>query len=134
MARRILVPRGLQAAFEKIGIPSQIFIEIQHFFSELSAASELTGSFKVVREISAEYTPQQSDDEIFVDTDGGNVIVNLPEGPEGKNYRIVNVGTSDNRVLLEPVSGVKLLGEELGDYLADSEAAIFTYSITYGWY
>lgn len=122
-------------AFEQFGIPTQAFVEIQHYFANLEVASAQTGSFKIVSVITAgETTPNDTVDELFVNTDTGEKTINLPKGPNGKSYRIVNVGSSGNNVILALLAGAKLFGTEQEEYLSDAEALIITYESTQGWW
>ena len=135
MAQKIQVPRELMTVFEELGIPTQAFVAIQHYFARLEVASEQTGSFKIVQVVTAgESTPGQNVDEIFVDTDTGEKKINLPKGPNGKSYRIVNVGSSGNNVILALLAGVKLFGTEQEEYLSDAEALIITFQTEQGWW
>jgi hypothetical protein len=89
---------------------------------------------------SSPYTISPNDDDIFVDTDSGDVTVTYPslsifEGVDGgKKYRVVNVGTSGNTVLLNPDGSDLLLGENSSFCLFDAEALITTGEETKGWY
>lgn len=89
---------------------------------------------------SSPYTILPSDDDIFVDTDAGDVTVTLPsisvfDGIDGgKKYRVVNVGTSGNAVLLNPDGSDLLIGENSDFGLMDGEALIVTGEETKGWY
>jgi hypothetical protein len=83
---------------------------------------------------SSPYTALVTDDDIFVDTDGGAITINLPAGIDGKKYTIKNVGTSGNSVTLSP-NGAELLFGENSDYVildrGDDEQ--ITYETTEGW-
>lgn len=88
----------------------------------------------VVRVISSPYTIKVSDDVIFVDTDGGDIIVNLPEGVEGTCYRIINVGNSGNEIVLTPFGLELLNGINSSESLIDGESLDLIYQSTEGWY
>jgi hypothetical protein len=88
----------------------------------------------VTRVTASPYTILASDDVIFVDTDGGDIIVNLPVGVVGTRYRIVNTGTSGNSVTLAP-NGLELLnGFNASESLEDSESLDINFEATEGWY
>ena len=109
------------------------FREIQRWFIDVDKVT-FHKSQTVVISAAAEITPDAETDEIWCDTDLNDVQVNLPAGPQGKRYRIVNVGSAGNRALLVPKAGVKLLGSTDSEYLSDSEALIITYQAPKDWY
>ena len=80
------------------------------------------------------YTPLATDEEIFIDTDGGAVDISLPPGIDGTNYRLINTGTSGNNATLIPALTDKLFGENASERLVDSEVLIMTFETTEGWY
>jgi hypothetical protein len=83
---------------------------------------------------SSPYDISESDDEIFVDTDSSPVTVNLPIGVNGKRYRIINTGSSNNDVTIVP-NGLELLtGINASRTLSDSSVVILTYNTTEGWW
>jgi hypothetical protein len=101
-------------------------------FSGTSAIHGL--KVNTVRVTSTPYVPLITDDEIFVDTDGGAITINLPAGVEGKKYTIKNVGTAGNIVTVNP-NGVELLiGENSGYVILDrGDDEQITYEPTEGW-
>ena len=80
------------------------------------------------------YTPLSTDEEIFIDTDGGPIDITLPEGIDGTNYRFINVGRSRNNVTIEPFDTEKLFGENESERLVDSEVVVMTFEEDEGWY
>lgn len=89
---------------------------------------------KTTRITSSPYNVLVTDDVIFVDTDGGNITVNLPAGIDGATYRIINVGSSGNNAIISP-NGAELLNGVNGDEnLIDGESLILTYETTEGWW
>ena len=83
---------------------------------------------------SSPYTVLGSDNNIFVNSTGGNITVNLPAGTEGKYYRIINVGTGSNVVTVTPNGSELLTGANASRDLSDSSVVILVYSLTKGWY
>ena len=79
------------------------------------------------------YTALASDHEIFVDTDGGAVTLNLPAGVDGTNYRIENCGSSKNKVTVVPNGTELLRGVNEGKTMSDGSIVILTYNSTQGW-
>ena len=96
------------------------------------SASGLTLS--VVRITSSPYNILASDYNIYVDTDGGDITINLPVGADGKSYRIVNVGSSDNDVILTPNGAELLNGVNANEMIYDGEKFILSYETTEGWW
>jgi hypothetical protein len=97
--------------------------------------SAINGLFiQTTRVTSGPYIPLRTDDDIFVDTDGGAITVNLPAGIDGKKYTIKNVGTAGNIVTLHPNGGDLLFGLN-EDYIildrGDDEQ--ITFETTEGW-
>jgi hypothetical protein len=71
---------------------------------------------------------------VFTDTDGGVVTITLPEGVNGTQYRIANVGTSGNTLTLSP-DGPDLLLSLNEDYcLLDGDVLIINFEDTEGWF
>lgn len=80
------------------------------------------------------YTPLASDQELFINTDGGPISITLPPGVDGTSYRMINVGTSGNDVTIVPALADKLFGENESELLHDAEVLIMTFEETEGWY
>ena len=80
------------------------------------------------------YTILATDHEIFVDTDGGAVTVNLPAGIDGTNYRIINTGSSANNITIAPNGAELLTGANANKTLSDGLILILTYETTEGWW
>ena len=74
------------------------------------------------------------DRDVFADTDGGGFTVTLPAGISGTYYRILNSGSSNNNLTLEPDGAELLLGENSGFTLTDGDVLIIVYDSTEGWY
>jgi len=100
-----------------------------HFFDTLGTI------YNTTRIAASPYNVLETDHVIFVDTDGGGIIVNLPAGIEGTNYRVINSGTSGNAVTLTP-NGVDQLfkgGAGVATTFYDGEVADIVYNVTEGW-
>lgn len=81
------------------------------------------------------YTVLATDHNIFCDTDGGAITVNLPAGIDGTYYRIINCGSSGNDVTQYANGVEKLFGvASVGDTIGDKEARIVVYETTEGWW
>ena len=80
------------------------------------------------------YIPTEFDSDIFVNTDTGNKTVNLAAGIPDQKLRIINAGTSNNTVTINPNGSEDLLGENSSYTLTDTAVLIITYSIDKGWY
>ena len=72
------------------------------------------------------YTVLPGDEEIPVNTDSGNVTVLLPAIINGKKYRIMNVGSSGNKVILTPDGTDGINGVNESESIYDSEKFILT--------
>jgi len=83
---------------------------------------------------SSPYTALSTDDDIFVDTDGGAITINLPAGIAGKRYRIINAGSAGNDVTVAPNGAELLTGVNASRTLSDSSVIILTYEPTEGWW
>ena len=77
-----------------------------------------------------------TDEVIFVDTDGGDVTVNLPAGVEGVHYKVINCGSSANEVTVDPNGAEQLYGAGAGvaSTLADGDVINIHYNAVEGWY
>lgn len=71
---------------------------------------------------------------LFVNTDAGDVVVNLPAGIEGTSYWIINCGSSGNRAILTPNGTENLFGANATDALIDGEDEIIVFNGTEGWW
>lgn len=79
------------------------------------------------------YTVLNSDEIIFANTGGGAITINLLPGVEGKYFKIINVGTSGNNVVVNPNGAEKLFnGGAFG--LIDSEIIAIHFENTEGWW
>jgi len=87
-----------------------------------------------IRITSSPYTVLSTDCVLFIDTDNGNITILLPEGFEGKEYRIINTGTSGNDVIVTPDGTENLLGANSNYTLEDGDVLLIHYNVTEGWY
>lgn len=71
---------------------------------------------------------------IFCDTDGGTITITLPAGVNGKEYRIINTGSSTNNITISPNGSELLMGVNSNFTLRDSDVIIITYETTEGWW
>lgn len=89
---------------------------------------------KTTRVTASPYTVLVSDHIIFVDTDGGNITVNLPAGVNGTNYRIIACGSSGNVLTLVPNGAELLFGANFNITLFDGQSYDLVYETTEGWW
>lgn len=80
------------------------------------------------------YDVLYTDHEIFCDTDGGAITVNLPAGIDGTNLRIINCGSSGNDVTVTPDGSELLKGANSSQTISDGNTLIITYETTEGWW
>ena len=80
------------------------------------------------------YALLPTDEVIFFDTDVGPITATLPDGIDGTNYRLINVGSSGNNVTIVPFGTDKLFGENETEYLEDCDVVIITFDDIEGWY
>jgi len=98
------------------------------------------GGFGSIRNITridntdSPYTALSTDYNIFADTDGGAITILLPEGIEGTEYRVVNVGTSSNLLTVTPDGTEKLLGVNASKTANDGTVVVLAYETTEGWW
>ena len=74
--------------------------------------------------------------DVFINTDGGDVTVNLPAAPTNwTKYRFVNTGGSGNTATVAADASDDLLGTTGDTFdLADGEAIVLTFHSSDGWY
>lgn len=75
-----------------------------------------------------------TDEEIFYNTNAGDIIAQLPEGIDGTNYRHINVGNNGNRVILTPFGTESLFGVNATEFLIDEEVLLTTFETIEGWW
>ena len=74
------------------------------------------------------------DKTIFVNTNGGAITINLPAGVDGKEYRIINTGSSGNDVTVVPNGAELLVGSNTSRTLSDGSVIILVYEPVEGWW
>lgn len=98
----------------------------------------INGTYNTTRIINTDspYTIVSTDHVIFADTDGGAIIVNLPAGTDGKNYKIINCGSSGNDLTVNPNGTEQLYGDGagVGLDLIDAENINIHFEILENWY
>lgn len=100
-----------------------------------SATASLQGlGIQATRITSSPYAVLATDDELFVDTDGGAITINLPAGVNGKRYRVINSGSSGNDITLNPNGAENLIGANSSITLSDGDVIIIVYETTEGWW
>jgi hypothetical protein len=82
----------------------------------------------------ASYTVLPADDVIFVDTDGGDITIDLPDGVGGKKYKIINTGSSSNTAEINPNGSETLFGDNTNFDIYDGENIDIHYNSTEGWW
>jgi len=92
-----------------------------------------TASSTSVDRITEDTTLDDNYEFVFCDTDGGGFIVTLPEGTDGRRFRIMNTGSSDNDVTLTPDGTELLFGENETELIHDGEVIDLVYESTEGW-
>jgi len=86
------------------------------------------------RRITGTTTLTNEDQIVHCDTDGGAFQVNLPAGSDGKGFKIINVGSSNNAVTVNPNGGESLFGAAATSLLYDGETFDINYDSTEGWW
>jgi hypothetical protein len=71
---------------------------------------------------------------VFGNTDTQAITITLPAGDEGREYRIINTGSSENNLILTPDGTENLIGVNSSFTLTDGEALILIYNSIDGWY
>lgn len=89
---------------------------------------------ETTRITSSPYTVLAADEDVFVDTDGEAITINLPAGVDGTRYRVINTGSSGNDITLAPNGAELLTGTNASRTLSDSSVIILTYETTEGWW
>jgi hypothetical protein len=92
------------------------------------------GRIKFPSRYTTTQTLDETDYEVFCNTDGSAWTVSLPAGIHGTTYRIINTGTSGNLLTITPNGSENLIGVNSNYFRKDGETLIITYNATDGWY
>ena len=127
----------------KLGTPENKFEkaleeELLAAWYELSLAvnnsiSSKGATYNTTRITTSPYTVLSTDNIIFCDTNTSAITVNLPVGVEGKNYKVINCGSSGNDVIVDGNGTEKVYGE-LTQTISDGEVINIHYNSIEGWY
>jgi hypothetical protein len=91
-----------------------------------------SGTEGASKRVTTTYQILNADYIIFCDTDGGDFTVTLPAGADGKQFRIINCGTSKNRLTIDG-NGSETIFKELTQDLRDEEVLDLTFNSIEGW-
>lgn len=92
------------------------------------------GQGTTVLRITTDTTLDTSYRVIFCDTDENPIVVTLPAGVDGIQYRIINSGSSGKNVTITPDGTELLLGANSSFTLTSGDVLIITYESTEGWW
>ena len=84
--------------------------------------------------VTGDVTLSDSYHHVFCDTDAAAITVTLPEGEQGREYRIINCGSTGNAVTVTPGTGQTLLGVTTSQLLGDGDVLIIVFDATEGWW
>lgn len=115
---------------------SKLFWNISENILKITGTIQSQGRIKgdvVVTPVMSPYEISITDETIFANTTGGDIVLNLPAGLDGDALRIMNIGVSGNDVTINP-NGAELLYSVNGsESLYDLEHLDLQYEITLGW-
>jgi len=115
---------------------------IQTVASVVNQKQDILTTISLVDTTLSPYTIPNADKTIVFDTTSGDIVANLPPGlttlpdgssSDGRTYRMTNVGTSGNKVVINP-DGTELLFGTTTENIYDAETLILTYSNPDGWW
>lgn len=101
---------------------------------EIDTKNDIIKETTVITPANSPYTPLATDEELFIDTDSGDVTITLPVGIDGTNYRMINIGSSGNKAILIPNGTENLFGENNSENIYDLEALLMTFETNKGWW
>lgn len=84
--------------------------------------------------VTADTTLTAAHHHVFANTDSGGVVITLPAGIVGSEYRVINTGSSSNTVTITPDGAEGLLGKNSSFAILDGEALLVVFDTTDGWY
>jgi len=132
-----LIKLGDAAGTNKLTIEDSNGVEIFSVDSDgnVSWSGSSTGPNTTrITSVDSPYTMLSNDEELFCDTDGGAITVNLLAGVNRKRHRVINCGSSGNDVTLTPDGAELLKGVNGNQTLSDIEDLNITYETTKGWF
>ena len=100
---------------------------LQTLADAVNVKNDILKTTKLVDTTMSPYELSSTDEEIFFDTTLGDIEANLREGEDGRNYRLISVGTGGNKVILTPFGTDKLFGVNASENIYDGEALIVTF-------
>jgi hypothetical protein len=109
-----------------------IFDNLFGLAGEIDTKSNILRNVTRVSFIQSPYDLTGTDEVVFFDTDDGPIVANLGAGEQGRDYRLVNVGSSGNNVTVAPNGTEKIFGET-SEYMIDQESLEITFDETEGW-
>ncbi|MCP3961306.1 MAG: hypothetical protein GY719_25955 [bacterium] len=114
--------------------PSIIAGGVEGIRVSVDAVTTTGGRYQAVTRVtSSPHAVVGGDHNIFVDTDGGAITVNLPAGVAGRYLRVINVGTGANDATVDGDGGETVRGAAT-QTVADGEILIIVYETTEGWW
>lgn len=106
--------------------------------SEVDGVQVTTGLGRIhsttrITDSDSPYTVLATEEDIFCDTDGGAIAVNLLAGVTGTRHTVKNVGGSGNNVTLAPNGSESIEGVNANVIIGDGESFQIEYETTEGW-
>ena len=89
---------------------------------------------KVTTRVTGALTLTAAHHTVFANTDGGTYAITLPAVAQGREYRIINSGSSTVALTITPNGSDHLIGVNSNYTLLDGEVLILTGDTTDGWY
>lgn len=71
---------------------------------------------------------------IDFDTTDGDIVANLPDGVGGRYYRMTDVATTGNKVVLNPSGDELLFGQNSSENIYNAETLIMIFKDPQGWW
>ena len=87
-----------------------------------------------IERITSDTTIDNNKNEIFINTDSGDVVATLGAGYQGHRLRLVNTGTSGNQAHIDPDGTENLMGVNSRFSLLDGEALIIAFDEIDNWF
>jgi len=115
----------------------RLFWDSANFILKITGIIQSRGRYKGTARLTVADSPyivKRSDENIFADTDGGAITLNLPAGIDGEQHKITNTGLSNNDVTMAPDGTELLNGFNASEVIRDSETFDLGYGTTEGWW